>query len=102
MASSSSQHFRERYVTARWRFVARHRSLRTGPSQRLRHVAYFWCVARGLSISRSIAQAHGGRLWARRNEDHGLTFYLLVPETSQPRNDTSATPMSDLFMGGIP
>jgi signal transduction histidine kinase len=39
----------------------------------------------GLSISRSIAEAHGGRLWARRNEDHGLTFYLLVPETSQPR-----------------
>jgi signal transduction histidine kinase len=39
----------------------------------------------GLSISRSIAHAHGGRLWARRNEDHGLTFYLLVPETSKPR-----------------
>src|SRR5467141_134366 len=36
----------------------------------------------GLSIGRSIAQAHGGRLWARRNADHGLTFYLLVPETS--------------------
>jgi len=35
----------------------------------------------GLSIGRSIAQAHGGRLWARRNADHGLTFYLLVPET---------------------
>jgi C4-dicarboxylate-specific signal transduction histidine kinase len=39
----------------------------------------------GLSIGRSIAQAHGGRLWARRNADHGLTFYLLVPETSHPR-----------------
>ena len=39
----------------------------------------------GLSIGRSIAQAHGGRLWARRNAPHGLTFYLLVPETSQPR-----------------
>jgi C4-dicarboxylate-specific signal transduction histidine kinase len=38
----------------------------------------------GLSIGRSIAQAHGGRLWARRNADHGLTFHLLVPETSQP------------------
>jgi C4-dicarboxylate-specific signal transduction histidine kinase len=39
----------------------------------------------GLSIGRSIAQAHGGRLWARRNADHGLTFHLLVPETSNPR-----------------
>jgi signal transduction histidine kinase len=39
----------------------------------------------GLSIGRSIAQAHGGRLWARRNADHGLTFSLLLPEASQPR-----------------
>jgi C4-dicarboxylate-specific signal transduction histidine kinase len=37
----------------------------------------------GLSIGRSIAQAHGGRLWARRNADHGLTFYLVLPETDQ-------------------
>ena len=39
----------------------------------------------GLSIGRSIAQAHGGRLWARRNADYGLTFHLLIPETSNPR-----------------
>jgi C4-dicarboxylate-specific signal transduction histidine kinase len=35
----------------------------------------------GLAIGRSIAQAHGGQLWARRNADHGLTFYLLIPGT---------------------
>jgi len=39
----------------------------------------------GLSIGRSIAQAHGGRLWARRNADNGLTFHLLVPGTGNPR-----------------
>ncbi len=39
----------------------------------------------GLAIGRSIAQAHGGRLWACRNADHGLTFHLLVPETGNPR-----------------
>jgi C4-dicarboxylate-specific signal transduction histidine kinase len=37
----------------------------------------------GLSIGRSIAQAHGGRLWARRNTDHGLTLHLLLPEAPQ-------------------
>jgi len=39
----------------------------------------------GLSIARFIAEAHGGRLWARRNADHGLTFYLLLPGASDPR-----------------
>jgi len=38
----------------------------------------------GLAIGRSIAQAHGGRLWARCNADHGLTFYVLLPETCNP------------------
>jgi len=33
----------------------------------------------GLSISRSIIEAHGGRLLAENNPDRGATFYFTVP-----------------------
>jgi PAS domain S-box-containing protein len=33
----------------------------------------------GLSISRSIIEAHGGRIWVANNPDKGVTFYLEIP-----------------------
>jgi signal transduction histidine kinase len=44
----------------------------------------------GLSISRSIIEAHNGRLWAKRNEPTpGLTLHITLPRAlSAPRPDT--------------
>ena len=36
----------------------------------------------GLSVSRSIIEGHGGRLWATPNPTHGATFHFTLPATS--------------------
>jgi PAS domain S-box-containing protein len=38
----------------------------------------------GLSISRTIIEAHGGRLWATPNTEHGATVQFSLPTSSTP------------------
>jgi len=48
----------------------------------------------GLAISRSIAEAHGGRLWATPNEPHGAVFCFTLPtdDRDMPASSSSAIP----------
>jgi PAS domain S-box-containing protein len=43
----------------------------------------------GLSVSRSIVEAHNGRMWAVRNDGPGATFAFSIPHDSENLHDQS-------------
>lgn len=45
----------------------------------------------GLSITRSIIEAHGGRLWAEDNPDYGATLYFTLPISSSSDDRIGST-----------
>jgi PAS domain S-box-containing protein len=64
----------------------------TGPGIDAEHVGLLFVpffttkpqgIGMGLRISRSIIEAHGGRLWADKNEPRGATFHFILPSKHQ-------------------
>jgi signal transduction histidine kinase len=49
----------------------------------------------GLAISRSIIQAHDGRLWAMPNTPRGAVFQFTLPAHRQTNTSVEQTPLTD-------
>jgi signal transduction histidine kinase len=45
----------------------------------------------GLSICRSIIDAHGGKLWAEANKPHGALFQFILPGAEAEAHGSSSS-----------
>jgi C4-dicarboxylate-specific signal transduction histidine kinase len=43
----------------------------------------------GLSISRSIVEAHDGKIWAENNSGRGATFHVMIPAREETRDENN-------------
>jgi PAS domain S-box-containing protein len=56
----------------------------------------------GLSVSRSIIESHGGRLWATPNDGPGACFHFAVPAWSEAGADQHGAQAGDVALSGDP
>jgi two-component system sensor kinase FixL len=49
----------------------------------------------GLSVCRSIIDAHRGKLWATNNADRGATFHFLLPIGASDKGAVSTKKLID-------
>lgn len=56
----------------------------------------------GLSVSRSIIESHGGRLWATANDGPGACFHFAVPAWSEADADEHGARTDDVALSGDP
>ncbi|GAB7217256.1 sensor histidine kinase [Dickeya oryzae] len=78
----------ERDISGDIRFAVCDHGVGFTPEQRERLFETFFTtkstgMGMGLTISRSIIEAHGGQIWASANSDGGATFYFTLPGTEK-------------------
>ncbi|MBP2836629.1 sensor histidine kinase [Dickeya parazeae] len=82
----------ERDISGDIRFAVCDHGVGFTPEQRERLFETFFTtkstgMGMGLTISRSIIEAHGGQIWASANSDGGATFYFTLPGTEKKHHE---------------